>query len=47
MIVNSDNLIFRAAKQQQVATFVCRKGANLHGADQGARHAGHRSLALS
>jgi hypothetical protein len=32
IIVNSDNLIhvfLRGKKQQQVATFVCRKGANL------------------
>jgi hypothetical protein len=32
VIVNSDNLIhvfLRGKKQQQVATFVCRKGANL------------------
>ncbi|WP_423599317.1 hypothetical protein [Roseateles sp. MS654] len=32
MIVNSDNLIhvfLRGKRQQQVATFVCRKGANL------------------
>jgi len=32
IIVNSDNLIhvfLRGKRQQQVATFVCRKGANL------------------
>jgi hypothetical protein len=32
IIVNSDNLIhifLRGKKQQQIATFVCRKGANL------------------
>ena len=32
IIVNSDNLIhvfLRGRKQQQIATFVCRKGANL------------------